>query len=382
MSKFRLALIISIISILVLILTGIIWYKYFLSIPQSVQFPNTRTVSKDNNVKTSAREDLANATEETIATGLTVPWEIAVLPTGDLLVTQRTGEIVKIGTSTKIISSIKGVHHEGEGGLLGLALHPDFSTNNFVYIYLTAKVNDVIENRVERYSLENDTLVNRKVILEGIKGASNHDGGRIAFGPDGFLYITTGDAEDEMTAQDKNSLNGKILRITDNGSIPKDNPFNNAVYSIGHRNPQGLAWDDKGRLWASEHGPSGLGSGFDEINLVEKGANYGWPLIKGEETRQGLKSPILQSGASDTWAPADLAYYKGSLYFSGLRGSTLYKLNISNLEELNLEVFFKDEFGRLRAVVESNGALFISTSNRDGRGIPKVNDDKILKFSL
>lgn len=319
---------------------------------------------------------------EIIAQNILVPWEIAFLPDGEMLVTERSGQLLKIGTKTKVVSQIQGVKHIGEGGLLGMALHPQFVRNHFIYLYSTTQESDGITNRVERYQLQNDTLSDRKVILAGIKGSANHDGGRMAFGPDGFLYITTGDAENSKLAQDPESLNGKILRIGDDGAIPSDNPFGNAVYSLGHRNPQGLAWDKSGNLWQTEHGPSGTQTGYDEVNLIIKGGNYGWPEIKGDQTKPGLISPVIQSGSRDTWAPSGLAYLNGNLFFSGLRGEALYKAKIISGNRLELSVYFKKEFGRIRAVVVGpDGFLYISTSNTDGRGDPKPNDDKIIKIN-
>ena len=319
---------------------------------------------------------------EVITQKLNIPWEITFLQSGDLLVTERSGKLLKIGSETKVIKEIEGVRHIGEGGLLGLTLHPNFSVNNFIYLYSTTQDSNGISNRVERYRFSNDTLSERKVILEKIKGSSNHDGGRIAFGPDGYLYITTGDAESPNLAQDKNSLNGKILRIKDDGSIPEDNPFGNAVYSLGHRNPQGLAWDKNGTLWETEHGPSGVQTGNDEVNIIIKGGNYGWPTIKGDQTKKGLISPIIQSGTKDTWAPSGMAYYDGSLFFSGLRGEALYEAKIRNGNKLDLLTHFKQEFGRIRAVVLGpDGYLYLSTSNQDGRGRVREEDDKIIKIN-
>ncbi|MCH7730208.1 PQQ-dependent sugar dehydrogenase [Patescibacteria group bacterium] len=318
---------------------------------------------------------------EIVAENLEIPWEVAFLPNGELLVTERPGRLIKIGKERKVYE-ISGVRDVGEGGLLGLALHPDFKNNQLIYLYLTSSDAGKIVNRVERYRLENDSLINREVILEGIAGASNHDGGRIEFGPDGFLYITTGDAQKPNLAQDINSLNGKILRVKDDGSIPPDNPFGNAVYSYGHRNVQGITWDSEGRLWATEHGRSGLLSGLDELNLIEPGKNYGWPDIQGDETREGMVAPIIHSGASETWAPAGAEFIKDSIFFTGLRGSTLYQAKIENENVTTLVKHFENQYGRLRAVrLGPDGYLYITTSNQDGRGPPRQGDDKIIRIN-
>lgn len=325
--------------------------------------------------KLSSEEDI-----KVVAQNLDIPWEIVFLPNGEMLVTERSGKLLKIGSEARVIKEIEGVKHIGEGGLLGLALHPKFSANDFIYLYSTTQDSNGITNRIERYKLSGDTLSERVVVLEGIKGSANHDGGRIAFGPDGFLYITTGDAENPNLAQDKNSLNGKVLRIKDDGGVPPDNPFGNAVYSLGHRNPQGLAWDESGTLWETEHGPSGVQTGYDEINFITKGANYGWPAVRGDQTKEGFVSPVIQSGSKDTWAPSGMAYWNGSLFFSGLRGEALYEARINNGNKIVLTSHFKEEFGRIRAVVlGTDGFLYLSTSNKDGRGLEKTGDDKIIK---
>jgi glucose/arabinose dehydrogenase len=318
---------------------------------------------------------------EVVTSGLDTPWEIVFLPEGELLVTERSGNLVLIGkTATRI--QVPNVEQRGEGGLLGLALDPDYAANNRIYVYLTSLENGQLVNRVERYVFKNGTLSDRKVIFEGILGASNHDGGRIEFGPDGYLYITTGDAQNSDSAQDITSLQGKILRITSEGEIPEGNPFASAVWSYGHRNPQGLAWDAEGRLWSTEHGPSGLGSGYDELNLITPGANYGWPEIQGEERLEGMVSPVIQSGGSATWAPGDVEYLDGKLYFTGLRGSALYVVSLDGERIAAFETFFSGEYGRLRAVrLGPDGYLYVSTSNRDGRGNPGADDDLILRVN-
>jgi glucose/arabinose dehydrogenase len=318
---------------------------------------------------------------EVATSGLDSPWEIVFLPGGELLVTERSGNLVLIGrTATRI--QVPNVEQRGEGGLLGLALDPDYAANNRIYVYLTSLENGQLVNRVERYVFKNGTLSDRKVIFEGILGASNHDGGRIEFGPDGYLYITTGDAQNSDSAQDITSLQGKILRITSEGEIPEGNPFASAVWSYGHRNPQGLAWDAEGRLWSTEHGPSGSGSGYDELNLITPGANYGWPEIQGDEELEGMVSPVIQSGGSVTWAPGDVEYLDGKLYFTGLRGSALYVVSLDGEKIAGFDTFFSGEYGRLRAVrLGPDGYLYLSTSNRDGRGNPGADDDLILRVN-
>jgi len=319
---------------------------------------------------------------EMVAENLSIPWEIVFLPDGDLLVTERPGTIVRINKDSKAKINISGVRHIGEGGLLGMALHPDFSQNKFVYVYLTSQSRGNLENRVERYVLNGDQLEDRIVILDNIPAAGNHDGGKIEFGPDGKLYITTGDAQSQNLAQNTDSLAGKILRINEDGSIPTDNPFGNLVWSYGHRNPQGLVWDREGRLWSTEHGPSGSQTGNDEVNLIEKATNYGWPLIKGQQQRNGMRGPVVESGSSDTWAPGAVIVLDDNLFFTGLRGQTLYSAQISGNGLVNLRGFFSGEFGRLRALkLGPDGFIYMSTSNTDGRGVPESNDDKIIRLN-
>ncbi|OGJ57838.1 hypothetical protein A2881_04485 [Candidatus Peribacteria bacterium RIFCSPHIGHO2_01_FULL_55_13] len=312
-----------------------------------------------------------------VASTLSIPWSIAFLPDGDLLVTERPGTLKRIGANQGQ-HAINGVHHIGEGGLLGITLHPEFEENGWLYLYLTSNDGGTVHNRVERYTYQNDELTARIVILDQIPGSLFHDGGALAFGPDGLLYITTGDAQKEQNAQNTASLAGKILRVHDDGSIPNDNPFGNPVYSYGHRNPQGLAWDDDGNLWATEHGRSGVLSGFDELNRIEKGGNYGWPEIQGDETREGMIAPVLHSGNSDTWAPASATYHDGSIFFGGLRGEALYEVELNGTPALKTHL--KGTYGRIRAVtVNLDGTLLMTTSNTDGRGSPESSDDRIIR---
>jgi glucose/arabinose dehydrogenase len=347
------------------------------AIPDGTVTPITNTADQ--------KESAISAEPELVSENIQIPWEIAFLPDGSFLVTERAGSIKRIIQSTQQTIPVQGVAHRGEGGLLGMALHPKFVENKSIYLYLTTQVEGGLQNRVERYTFDSTTnqLTERKVILEAIPGANNHDGGRIAFGPDGYLYITTGDAQTSQAAQDTNSLAGKVLRITDEGDIPSDNPFNNAVYSYGHRNPQGIAWDGQGRLWESEHGPSGPGTGYDEVNLIEKGANYGWPTIQGDAAASGMKMPIIQSGSKETWAPGDLEVVGDTVFFTGLRGEALYSGKIQGTSLTNVSAYFREQYGRLRFVaVGPDGWLYFSTSNTDGRGTPKADDDKILRVKL
>lgn len=333
-------------------------------------------------ISESASSLVLGKDREVVAENLDIPWELVFLPDGSMLVTERPGRLLRIREDRQVIP-VAGVEHTGEGGLLGMALHPNFKTNHFLYLYLTTRDNGVLRNRVERYTFENDTISNKKTIIENIPGSAVHDGGRIAFGPDKKLYVTTGDAGNEQSAQDTKSLAGKILRLNDDGSIPSDNPFGNAVYSYGHRNPQGIAWDSAGTLWATEHGRSGPRSGFDEVNLIEPGRNYGWPIIQGDEVREGMESPIAHSGASDTWAPSGVEIVKNTLFFAGLRGQALYKAQLSQDRIQSLTPLLAQQLGRLRTVVLGpDGKLYILTNNTDGRGTPKANDDKLIRLNL
>ncbi len=315
-----------------------------------------------------------------IAENLSIPWEIAFLPDGRILVTERSGNLVLIGEDVQKFL-VPNVEHLGEGGLLGMALHPDFENNRWIYIYKTSRVNEQIQNIVERFEF-NDELTNSTIILDGIPASQNHNGGRMAFGPDGQLYITTGDAQNSMLAQDLNSLAGKILRIQDNGNISEGNPWQNEVWSYGHRNPQGLAWDGQGRLWSTEHGRSGILSGYDELNLIVKGGNYGWPLIQGDEQEEDMIAPVMQSGALETWAPAGLAYLDNTLYFAGLRSQSIYSVQIASSGAVDHLAVSPRNKGRLRAVkIGPDGFIYITTSNHDGRSEPQQGDDKIIRIN-
>jgi len=349
---------------------------------------NLKSTSTDPN--THPKESFPSQTQAPVtsvmAENLEIPWSIVFLPDGSMLLTERPGRVRLIASSgllqEKPVAIFSNIEAIGEGGLLGITIHPEFATNHYVYLYYTySENNGETLNRVVRMTYQTGQLLGEQIIVDSIPGAVNHNGGRIKFGPDNYLYITTGDAENPSQAQDINTLGGKILRVTDEGEAVLDNPFENRVYSYGHRNPQGLAWDGSGRLWVTEHGPSGgqPGTGNDEINLTQKGKNYGWPLIKGNESRNGLETPIYTSGPDVTWAPAGAAIVKNSLFFGGLRGETLYEA-IINEDNIGLKEHFAGQFGRIRDVVLGpDNLLYITTSNRDGRGQVGVADDKIIR---
>lgn len=330
---------------------------------------------------------------ETVAENLTIPWSIDWLPDGTALFTERNGNLRMIQNDELIQKPLLSLGVGGvEGGLLGIAVDPNFQENNFIYLYYTYNEFVSTSNKVVRYQLTDRVLTEDKVIIDGIPGGPFHDGGRIQFGPDGKLYVTTGEAGNPNLAQDVNSLGGKILRINSDGTIPDDNPWEDSpIYSIGHRNPQGIDWDKSGNLVATEHGPSGWrGSAHDEINVIIPATNYGWPDIIGNETMQGLQNPILQSG-DDTWAPSGAEFYYGDkipqwigkYFVATLRGNHLHMIDfdLENNKVISHEKLFQDEFGRLRDVQTGpDGYLYILTSNKDGRGIPASNDDRILRI--
>lgn len=321
-----------------------------------------------------------------VAENLDTPWGLVFLPDGSILVTERSGQIRLMTSSGRLeeypVLRLDTVKEVGEGGLLGITVHPSFSENNYTYLYYTyaGSGNDTL-NRVSRFNYQDRRLQNEQIIVDNIPGARNHNGGRIKFGPDNFLYITTGDAENPSEAQNTNSLAGKILRVTDEGKPAPGNPFNNLVYSYGHRNPQGLAWDSARQLWATEHGKSGVQSGLDELNKIEPGKNYGWPEIEGNKARDGMVTPFLHSG-STTWAPAGAVFFENSMFFAGLRGQTLYEANFQK-NQITIKEHFQGKFGRIRDVILGpDNMIYITTSNKDGRGNPQNGDDKIIRINL
>ena len=327
---------------------------------------------------------------EMVANNLSIPWSIDFAPDGRIFFSERTGtlQVIEDGVQKQIMTLDVG---NGEGGMLGIVLDPDFEFNHYIYIYYTYNELLSTKNKLVRYVESNNSLTNEKILLDGIPGASYHDGGRIKFGPDGKLYITTGDAGDPNLSQRLDSIAGKILRINSDGSIPDDNPFSNSpVYSYGHRNPQGIDWDKSGVLIATEHGPSGWrGVAHDEVNMIRMGANYGWPDVIGDETKEGMTNPILHSG-EDTWAPSGAAFYygnqipqwNGKYFVASLRGEHLLVIDFdSDYNVISHDKLFLGEYGRLRDVVNGPDGLYVLTSNQDGRGVPDNNDDKILRIT-
>ncbi len=317
----------------------------------------------------------AAVSTKTIATDLHVPWGVAFLPSGDALVAERTtGKILRVpgnGGKPRLWRNVRGVAENAEeGGLLGLALSPRFKRNRRVYAYYTS----ADDNRVVSFKRKGA----EKPIITGLKKSVVHNGGRIAFGPDGKLYATVGDAATTSNSQDRDSRNGKILRVNPNGSVPSDNPFSGSpVWSLGHRNPQGLAWDRDGRLWAAEFGQNE----FDEVNLIEPGRNYGWPVVEGKGDTDGGRytNPKVTWRTSEA-SPSGAAIRGRHLYVGALRGEGVYKIRLSGTNVGTPKLLYGGKYGRVRTVVKApGGGLWITTSNTDGRGDPTRRDDRIIR---
>ena len=314
---------------------------------------------------------------ETVATGLAVPWGLDFFPNGDAIVTERdSGRVLRISGSDHAVAELGTVGETvttdpgTEGGLLGVAVSPAFDKDRTVYFYVGAES----DNRIVTAKLQNGRLGRTTPIFTGIPLGDIHDGGRIEFGPDGFLYASTGETGEGPLAQDLDSLGGKILRLTPKGKPAPGNPLDTAVWSFGHRNVQGLAWVED-QLWASEFGQNT----FDELNRIEAGANYGWPEVEGEggEDRGFIDPQAVWS--TDVASPSGLAYAGGALWMAALRGSRLWRIPLEGGEAAQPEAYFVGEYGRMRTVaVTPDGDLWVTTSNRDGRGDPAAEDDRIL----
>jgi glucose/arabinose dehydrogenase len=312
----------------------------------------------------------------TIATGLSVPWGVAFLPGGDALVSERTtGRIVRIspdGRRRRVVMRVPGVDTgSGEGGLLGLAVSPDYSSDRWVYAYFTS----ASDNRIVRFRLGGRI----HPVLTGLRRGLMHDGGRIAFGPDGKLYAGVGETGVSALAQNRRSLNGKILRMNPDGSVPSDNPFpGSLVWSYGHRNVQGLAWDRRGRLWATEFGQNE----FDEVNLIRKGRNYGWPEVEGRGSTDGgrFTNPVVTWATSEA-SPSGAAIAGGTMYIGALQGDAVLRVRLNGSRARKLSPLLRGRYGRIRTVARApDGSLWVTTSNRDGRGTPRSGDDRIVRI--
>lgn len=336
---------------------------------------------------------------ETVASGLEVPWGFAFLPDKNLLFTERPGRVRLIENgklAAQPVFVVPDVEPSSESGLMDVSLHPNFATNRFVYLAY-AYNSDGKRVKVVRYKYDGKSFAQDKVIIENIPGAPNHAGTRARFGPDGKLYVTTGDATDWNLAQDNNSLAGKTLRLNDDGTVPPDNPFvgkagyRPEIFSTGHRNAQGLAWQPgSGLMFQTEHGPSGFegrGGGADEVNFVERGKNYGWPTIYGGRTQAGLEPPLLEY--SPACAPASGAFYngsafpafKGNFFFGCLGGRRLIRVVLDGRKVVSQENLLSGTYGRIREVGEGpDGYIYFSTSNRDGRGSGASEDDRIMRL--
>ncbi|MFZ0064350.1 MAG: PQQ-dependent sugar dehydrogenase [Pyrinomonadaceae bacterium] len=329
---------------------------------------------------------------------LEVPWSIVWAADGRMFFTERPGRVRVYENGqlkTQPLFVVPDVEPSGESGLMSMALHPQFGTNHFLYLAYAHK-GDGQQVRVVRLRETSSGLTEEKVIIENIPAAQFHAGCRLRFGPDQKLYVTTGDATERGLAQRLDSLAGKTLRLNDDGSVPTDNPFINQknvrpeIWSIGHRNAQGMDWQPgTGLMFQTEHGPSGFDGpgGGDEVNIVERGKNYGWPLIHHTQTRQGLESPLLEY--TPACAPGSALFYRGNVFpqfrnnffFGCLRGERIIRVVLDGRRVVSQENLLAGKYGRIREVVEGpDGAIYFSTSNRDGRGSPAADDDRIIRL--
>ncbi|HEX6469047.1 MAG TPA: PQQ-dependent sugar dehydrogenase [Streptosporangiaceae bacterium] len=318
-------------------------------------------------------------TPHALVTGLSVPWGIAFLPGGDALVTEReTARLLRVTPFGRVtaIGRVPGVEPAGEGGLLGVAVAPTFLRDRYVYVYFSTGS----DNRIARFVYSGGGIGPLRTLVTGIPRGEIHNGGRLAFGPDGMLYASTGETGSGDLAQDRGSLGGKILRLRPDGSPAPGNPFGTRVYSYGHRNVQGMAWDGAGRMYASEFGQDH----FDEVNRILPGHDYGWPKVEGFAGDEKRFTEPLLTWSTNEASPSGMAYSGGSLWVGALRGERLWQVPLSRGGAAGRPVaHFVGDYGRLRAVATApDGSLWVSTSNRDGRGSVHPGDDKILVVPL
>lgn len=342
--------------------------------------PSTRTGEPAPSPTATSRGPARPRVVATVATRLEAPWGIAFLPDGTALVSERDkADVVAVaadGGGARTVGRVEQARPQGEAGLLGLAVSPSYEEDRLVYAYLTT----ASDNRVVRMTYDGRRLGKPDVVLSGIPNGYVHDGGRLAFGPDGYLYVSTGETGDGKLAQDRRSLAGKILRITPDGDPAPGNPVKGSpVWTMGHRNVEGLAFDDQDRLWASEFGEST----WDELNLIERARNYGWPLVEGRGDLDQYRNPFAQWRTSEA-SPSGLAFAHGALWMAALRGERLWRIPVRRDGTIGRpQDFFVGDFGRLRTVVAApDGSLWLSTSNRDGRGDPAPEDDRIFRVAL
>nr|WP_260871391.1 PQQ-dependent sugar dehydrogenase [Paenibacillus sp. Y412MC10] len=333
--------------------------------------------SANEGTQEERREATPDSSYQVLAEQLRTPWSID-FDGETIYISEREGNIVQIKDGTLNRQSVhteKPVSHQGEGGFLGFALTPDFQDSGKAFAYHTYDQGGALMNRLVLLELKGNQWTESQVFLESIPGSNVHNGGRIAIGPDEMLYVTTGDSGEGELAQNQENLAGKILRLTLDGKVPADNPTAGSyVYTLGHRNSQGLAWNSEGDFYSSEHGPSGTPGGHDEINEITAGSNYGWPEIYGDDTLEGMKLPLYHSGVKAI-APSGIAFdEQDRLYVATLRGQKLYRFQP---EKDALETVLEGE-GRLRDVKVHNGKTYVITNNTDGRGVPSDQDDRLL----
>lgn len=330
---------------------------------------------------TSAGGNLASepGTPSTVSSGWSIPWGLSWLPDSSTLLTERDSfavyTLTQDGTKKQVGKVPDVVTTGGEGGLLSIAVSPSWETDHYVYVMHSAPEG----NRIARMSFDGSELSDYKVIVDGIKKNKYHNGGRIKFGPDGYLYATTGDAQNPGLAQDTKSLNGKILRMTPDGKPAPGNPFGNLVHSYGHRNPQGITWDAQGRMWEGELGDRK----YDELNLIESGKNYGWPECEGNCPTDGMTNPKRQWSVSEA-SPSAVAYADGAIYMAALRGERLWRIPVDGTNAGTPKAYYTNDYGRLRTVesVPGKNSLWLTTTNADNNGDGGPGSDKVFQIDL